>query len=74
MLAGSRERRAASDADLAERRSLLEKARQAERLTGERVAAQARELWKDASAPPLLSSAPRWCARNSCSRDMVRLP
>jgi uncharacterized protein YhaN len=42
MLAGSRERRAASDADLAERRSLLEKARQAERLTGERVAAQER--------------------------------
>jgi uncharacterized protein YhaN len=41
-LAGSRERRAASDADLAERRSLLEKARQAERLTGERVAAQER--------------------------------
>ncbi len=41
-LSGSRERRAASDADLAERRSLLEKARQAERLTAERVAAQER--------------------------------
>jgi len=42
MLSGSRERRAASDAALAERRSLLEKARQAERLTAERVAAQER--------------------------------
>ena len=42
MLSGSRERRAASDAELAERRSLLEKARQAERLTAERVAAQER--------------------------------
>jgi uncharacterized protein YhaN len=41
-LAGAKERRAASDGDLAERRSLLEKARQAERLTAERVAAQER--------------------------------
>jgi DNA repair exonuclease SbcCD ATPase subunit len=41
-LSGAKERRAASDGDLAERRSLLEKARQAERLTGERVAAQER--------------------------------
>jgi DNA repair exonuclease SbcCD ATPase subunit len=42
MLSGSRDRRAASDAELGERRSLLEKARQAERLTAERVAAQER--------------------------------
>jgi DNA repair exonuclease SbcCD ATPase subunit len=41
-LAVARERRAASDAELAERRSLLEKARQAERLSAERVAAQER--------------------------------
>ncbi|HET9457983.1 MAG TPA: AAA family ATPase [Candidatus Limnocylindrales bacterium] len=41
-LAGARERRAATDADLAERRSLLEKARQAERLQAERVGAQER--------------------------------
>jgi DNA repair exonuclease SbcCD ATPase subunit len=41
-LSGSKERRAAADADLSERRSMLEKARQAERLTAERVAAQER--------------------------------
>jgi DNA repair exonuclease SbcCD ATPase subunit len=41
-LAGARERRAATEADLAERRSLLEKARQAERLQAERVGAQER--------------------------------
>jgi DNA repair exonuclease SbcCD ATPase subunit len=41
-LAGARERRAASEADLAERRSLLDKARQAERVTAERVSAQER--------------------------------
>ena len=41
-LSGSKERRAAAEADLAERRSMLEKARQAERLTAERVAAQER--------------------------------
>jgi DNA repair exonuclease SbcCD ATPase subunit len=41
-LAGARERRAETDASLAERRSLLEKARQAERLTAERVSAQER--------------------------------
>ena len=41
-LSGARERRATSDAELAERRSLLEKARQAERFTAERVAAQER--------------------------------
>ena len=41
-LSGARERRAAADTDLIERRSLLEKARQAERLTSERVAATER--------------------------------
>ena len=41
-LSGARERRAENDAALAERRSLLEKARQAERLTTERVNAQER--------------------------------
>jgi uncharacterized protein YhaN len=41
-LSGARERRAVNDAALAERRSLLEKARQAERLTTERVNAQER--------------------------------
>ncbi len=41
-LAGAKERRAAAEADLAERRSMLDKARQAERLTAERVAAQER--------------------------------
>jgi uncharacterized protein YhaN len=41
-LVAARERRAASDHALAERRSLLEKARQAERLTAERAVAQER--------------------------------
>jgi DNA repair exonuclease SbcCD ATPase subunit len=41
-LSGARERRAATEADLLERRGLLEKARQAERLSAERVAAQER--------------------------------
>ncbi|HET7026313.1 MAG TPA: AAA family ATPase [Candidatus Limnocylindrales bacterium] len=41
-LIGARERRAETDRTLAERRSLLEKARQAERLTVERSAAQER--------------------------------
>ena len=41
-LAGARERRVESDTALAERRSLLDKARQAERLTAERTAAQER--------------------------------
>ncbi len=41
-LAQARERRADAETALAERRSLLEKARQAERLTGERDAAQER--------------------------------
>jgi DNA repair exonuclease SbcCD ATPase subunit len=41
-LSGARERRTAAEADLGERRSLLEKARQAERLHAERVAAQER--------------------------------
>ena len=41
-LAGARERRTETDTSLAERRSLLDKARQAERLTAERVAAQER--------------------------------
>jgi DNA repair exonuclease SbcCD ATPase subunit len=41
-LSGARERRAETDTSLAERRSLLEKARQAERLTSERVNAQER--------------------------------
>ena len=41
-LSGARERRAETDRGLAERRSMLEKARQAERLTAERLAAQER--------------------------------
>jgi DNA repair exonuclease SbcCD ATPase subunit len=41
-LSGARERRAETEASLAERRSLLDKARQAERLHAERVSAQER--------------------------------
>jgi DNA repair exonuclease SbcCD ATPase subunit len=41
-LAGARERRAETETNLAERRSLLEKARQAERLTAERANAEER--------------------------------
>ena len=41
-LAGAKERRASSEADLGERRAMLEKARQAERLATERAAAQER--------------------------------
>ncbi len=41
-LSGARERRADADRSLVERRSMLEKARQAERLTAERIAAQER--------------------------------
>jgi DNA repair exonuclease SbcCD ATPase subunit len=41
-LAGARERRTETDASLAESRSVLEKARQAERLTAERLSAQER--------------------------------
>ena len=41
-LSGARERRVASETALAERRSMLEKARQAERLTVERTSAQER--------------------------------
>jgi DNA repair exonuclease SbcCD ATPase subunit len=41
-LSGAKERRAVADADLAERRAVLEKARQGERLTSERVAATER--------------------------------
>jgi DNA repair exonuclease SbcCD ATPase subunit len=41
-LAGARERRAETEATLAERRALLDKARQAERLTAERVSGQER--------------------------------
>jgi len=41
-LAGAKERRTSSEADLAERRAMLEKARQAERLAAERDAAQER--------------------------------
>jgi DNA repair exonuclease SbcCD ATPase subunit len=41
-LAGAKDRRAAAEGDLTERRSMLEKARQAERLTAERDAAQER--------------------------------
>jgi len=41
-LGGARERRAATDRDLAERRGLLEKARQAERLMSERANSQER--------------------------------
>lgn len=48
-MAGARERRAEAEASLAERRSLLEKARQAERLEAERTAAQERfERFRDA--------------------------
>jgi len=48
-LSGARERRAEADASLTERRSMLEKARQAERLTVERNAAQERyERFRDA--------------------------
>jgi DNA repair exonuclease SbcCD ATPase subunit len=49
-LSGSRERRVDSETALAERRSMLEKARQAERLTAERTAAQERfERYREAS-------------------------
>jgi DNA repair exonuclease SbcCD ATPase subunit len=49
-LAGARERRVESETALAERRSLLEKARQAERLTAERTAAQERfERYREAA-------------------------
>jgi DNA repair exonuclease SbcCD ATPase subunit len=41
-LAGAKERRTAAETDLAERRAMLEKARQAERLSAERDAAQER--------------------------------
>ena len=41
-LSGAKERRAAAEGDLGQRRSLLEKARQAERLSAERLAAQER--------------------------------
>ena len=41
-LAGAKERRTSAEAELAERRAMLEKARQAERLTAERDAAQER--------------------------------
>jgi len=41
-LAGARDRRSETEASLTERRSLLDKARQAERLTSERVSAQER--------------------------------
>ena len=48
-LSGARERRAETDASLAERRSLLEKARAAERLTAERLTSQERfERYKQA--------------------------
>jgi uncharacterized protein YhaN len=49
-LSGARERRVQSETALAERRSMLEKARQAERLTVERTAAQERfERYREAS-------------------------
>ena len=49
-LAGARERRVESETALAERRSLLEKARQAERLTAEQTAAQERfERYREAA-------------------------
>jgi DNA repair exonuclease SbcCD ATPase subunit len=49
-LAGARERRVESDTALAERRSMLDKARQAERLTAERTAAQERfERYREAA-------------------------
>lgn len=50
-LAGARERRAETELTLAERRSMLDKARQAERLTAERAAAQERfERYRQAVA------------------------
>ncbi|HUQ79284.1 MAG TPA: AAA family ATPase [Patescibacteria group bacterium] len=50
-LSGARERRAATETSLAERRSLLEKARQAERLSAERVNARERfERYRQAVA------------------------
>jgi DNA repair exonuclease SbcCD ATPase subunit len=50
-LSAARERRAAADTSLVERRSMLEKARQAERLTAERAAAQDRyERYRSAVA------------------------
>jgi DNA repair exonuclease SbcCD ATPase subunit len=50
ILAGAREQRTESETALAERRSMLEKARQAERLTAERTAAQERfERYREAS-------------------------
>jgi len=49
-LAGARERRVESETALAERRSMLEKARQAERLTAEQTAAQERfERYREAA-------------------------
>ena len=49
-LAGARERRVESETALAERRSLLDKARQAERLTAEQTAAQERfERYREAA-------------------------
>jgi DNA repair exonuclease SbcCD ATPase subunit len=49
-LSGSRERRVEAETALAERRSMLDKARQAERLTAEREAAQERfERYREAS-------------------------
>ena len=48
-LSGARERRAEAEISLTERRSMLEKARQAERLTAERTAAQERyERYREA--------------------------
>ena len=50
ILSGAREQRTESETALAERRSMLEKARQAERLTAERTAAQERfERYREAS-------------------------
>jgi DNA repair exonuclease SbcCD ATPase subunit len=50
ILSGAREQRAESETALAERRSMLEKAQQAERLTAERTAAQERfERYREAS-------------------------
>jgi DNA repair exonuclease SbcCD ATPase subunit len=50
ILSGAREQRAESETALAERRSMLDKARQAERLTAERTAAQERfERYREAS-------------------------
>jgi len=49
-LSGARERRTAADTALAERRSMLEKARQAERLNAERTAARERfERYREAT-------------------------